>query len=231
MGQLLGGVTIHQFLDTTVFVGFVFKHDNWNTASCVCLSGPDPKCTSSRVSAEFTNKVGAIRKEFSSDLLAVLDKLRRKNQCDFVSMTDLGWLVLICNRMRIWRFVNWLAGELKNENITFGELVSRLHTALSNYMAETFIQEGLMMKRINPQDILCWMRRQPYHSLQTQISSVVDNSSDVSILLDAHDLASSRSLSIEFVTGDKEHIKNNEATIIKCLRIARVRHLSEFLPS
>ena len=224
-------MTIHQFLDTAVFVGYVFKHDCWGRASCICLSGSDKKYTSARVTGEFTNKVGTIRRESSGNLLEVMDKLRRKNQSDFVSLMDLGWLVAVCNGMRIWRFINWFAGKLKNENITFGELVRRLHTAHSDYMAETLIQEQLITKRFNPNDILCWMRRLPYNSLYSQVSAVVDNSNDVKILLDAHDLASNRNIRpLEFVTGDKEHIKSNEATIVKCLKITKVRYLLEFMP-
>lgn len=220
------------FLDTGVFVGYVFRHDHWHQASCNCLSMESAKYTSTNVSAEFSNVVSKIRDEFRDELLIIIDRLHRKNQGDFVSHTDLGWLVMMGSKSRIARFLNWLATQLKQERLTFGQLVNRLRDAERNYMADTLTQEAAIKKRIGPKDVVCWMRRVTYPTLKNQISGQVGDLDDVDILLDAHDLAANKNLkSLEFITGDKEHIKDNEDLILKNLRIARIRYLLDFLPS
>jgi hypothetical protein len=138
-------------------------------------------------------------------------------------------LVVTGSRLRIARFLNWLAAQLKNEHLTFGDLVIRLREAERNYMSDAYLQETAIKKRIGAGDVVCWMRRVTYPSLKNQISVPIGDPDDVDILLDAHDLATNRKLtSLRFVTGDKEHIKDNEGLILRTLSISKVMYLLDF---
>lgn len=67
-----------------------------------------------------------------------------------------------------------------------------------------------------------------YTEKERMLSEYIDNTSDVQILLDAHDLALELKIVLDFVTGDWRDIKGNDDYICSQINLRRIVFLAEF---
>ena len=223
-------IGICDFFDSNVFLGFIFEHDDWYSASCNCLNNDRVKYTSSNVIGEVEHKIYEIRRIVQDEILMLIHKLnKQRNSMDYMTLSDIGWMVNFVQKKKIKSFIESCVDELKEEQPTFNEMASRLRNGLNDYMNDTMKNEIEINRRINEKELNCWVRRLPYKDLKNCISQYVKDFNDVQILLDAHDLAAkNKSLSLTFITGDNNHIIRNKEKLSDVLDINDFDYLANY---
>lgn len=210
-------------------MGYVYRHDSWHQNACNCINATNKKFTSTRVKGEFEYRSSEIRDEVRDQLLGVIHRLQKNNPADSMSLSDLQRMVINAKGIRIYSFVQYVAEDKVDTIITFIEMIEELRGALRDYLSEAYRREDEIVRMITSSKITLHLRRLPYYKIVSQVQDIVKDESDARILVDAHDLAIKRGISIlGFVTGDKRDIKNNEEDIIKLLNIHEIKYLKDF---
>jgi hypothetical protein len=216
-------------LETSVFIGFAFPDDRWETAAKACLAAPQKKYTSQTVENEFSKKMDYSIRTIQRELLGFLRDLKHKRGTDIFDDAGRKRLLDKTRELKIWPFLKSMVSDL-DPLTTYIALDDRLRELLHEFLAEVFARRTFLRTRINSVGIESWLRVDDYGTVQRQLRAIIPNPDDVEILLDAHDLTCHYKLELAFVTGDWKDIKQHEAQITSSTGIKRIVYLAEFEP-
>ena len=217
------------FLETSVFLGYAFPCDHWETAATVCLSSPQKKFTSNTVENELCKKLEYSVQRIQRELLGLLRDLKKKHGSGAIGEAGLKRLKDTARELKIRPFLESMIPDVAPEN-TYTDFDARVRNILHQFLAQVQLRRTTLRTWIDQVAIESWLRVVPYDTLRQQLIRSVPNSDDVEILLDAHDLATNQNLAISFVTGDLKDIKRNETAITGMTRIQKIMYLDEFRP-
>jgi len=210
-------------------IGYVFPEDTWHTASCNCLSSSNRKYISSRVRGEFESKTEEISQTISEELLTLTHRIRRKNPMDYPTFNDIERIISLCRNKRIEPMIKGIFQSYTDSPFTFGDLVENLTDRRRDYYALSLIRLIEVRNMFTDRTIITHVRRSRYRELFTELNRVISNTSDIAILIDAHDLTSRGNVRpLDFVTGDKYDILDNIDVIMDNLELRDIIPLASF---
>lgn len=221
------------FIETTVFVGYCFIDDGWNTASIKHLNLGLKKWTSQRVCNEF-NKQFRYKSRVRNEAMLkfrdnVANSITTNPQSNNIDMKKIGRLIPIVkddNNNTNW--VKNVAMGLVNASSTKVQLVSKIEAFINVYMQFSLKHYSEIQRWCGIQDmtIECWSRFTPYETISSSfVNDGMLNEDDNEILLDAHDLCATCPGDIHFITGDWNDIASHKASIVNLTNIADVVYL------
>lgn len=194
------------------------------------MRSPTPKHTSTFVKGEFERKHPIIINEISSEIREVMYRLRKKRSDDVMDVRDIQGMSHMKKGNRTDIFFRNMAKEYSSSNITFGQMVTELDNRLSSYLDDSYTGKTEVLTRLSNGKISCWNRTTSYPLETQQLKVRITNTNDVTILIDAHDIAICNSMSdLHFVTADDRDIKSHESIITSTLSINSVMSLSTFI--
>lgn len=218
------------FLDTNVLIGYCFPDDRWHTESSAVLRKPGHFHTSETVISEFDHR---FREKIAStperigrhvaDFKRYMLKTRLPEELDVVRIVRLQNTIQQYGGypIQIKRCFLELLEDLKpmcNRDILFEQL-DRLPMDLeaSSFRNRSTVTGLLVVHR----------RDEEYPSIRGRLSDILEDhpgvENDISILLDAHDLAVQRQIAVlVVVTGDKKHFVDYKDEILQEIRVNEI---------
>jgi hypothetical protein len=214
-------------LETSVFIGFAFPDDRWESAAKACISSAQKKYTSKTVENEFGKKLEYSVRLIQREILVFLRDMKRRRGTDIVDEATRKRLLAETRDMKIGPFlISVVTGmDPSTTHLSFDE---QLRDILHRFLADVEGRKTAIRTWIDHMDIESWLRVDSYETLQQQLRRSIPNHDDVEILLDAHDLASNQKLELAFVTGDWKDIKQHQSQITGSTGIKRIMYLAEF---
>jgi hypothetical protein len=208
------------FLDSNVLIGYYFFcGDHWGNRAKHLIEIPEPKHSSDHVWQECFGVDGTrgkcrtlmqeIRDEFNS-AISLLTKEEYTPLDLFFQAKDDEW--------KIMEIIQLLAAKYEKD---VKLLTRKIRNAERKYEIDcadrlTFLKKPAIIK-IHERDV-------DYLELQQILDPVIEDPSDVIILLDAHHVGCTIS-SLNFVSGDHGHIVRNKQFIVNNTKISDVTYL------
>lgn len=215
------------FLDTNVLIGYCFPDDRWHTESGVVLRKPGHFHTSETVISEFDyrfrEKIASTSERIGrhvADFKRYLLETGLPEELDVMRIVKLQAAVQQYRGypIQIKRCFLELLEDLKpmcNRDLLF-ERLDRLPMDLegSSFRNRRTVTSLLVVHR----------RSEEYPSIRGRLSDILKDhpnvENDISILLDAHDLALQRQIAVlVFVTGDKKHFVDYKDEILQEIQV------------
>jgi len=215
------------FLDTSVFLGYIFPQDRWEKDATACLRSTMKKYTSTSVESEMQKKIEYVRRKVRSEILGLIQSLSQQKD-RAITDSDVKRIGEGVKKSKIAPIIRELLNELmiRNENISI--FCSTARTALWNYLAQIQTRDDEIKKRIGRVEFESWTRYEEYEEIRKELSEWIANDDDIEILLDAHDLVVINGMVLEFVTADFEDFKFCKDKIPSIIKIDRIAFLSGF---
>jgi hypothetical protein len=221
-------MTICLFLDTAVFMGYVFPNDRWERAAYNCILAKRKKFTSNKVEGELRKKTDYATRRIAGEMRRFAFDLSGKKPDTVVQDNDIQRILGSITDLKIGPALRELFGDPARKGITYGQLRELLNNIQWDYLGMVHVRTKQAEEMLAKLDIESWSRFAPYPEIEAGLSAIVKNSSDVQLLLDAHDLASTQNVVLDFVTGDWTDIKGNEIGILALVKLKKITYLAEF---
>ena len=221
-------MSICLFLDTAVFMGYVFPNDRWERAAYNCILTQRKKYTSSKVEGELRKKTKYARDKITIEIRKLVFSLSEKKQDSVVQDPDVQRILDRTGDTKILPTLKLVFSDPARKGITYGQLRDLLNNIQWDYLGMVHVRTKQAEEMITNLDIESWSRFASYPEIEAGLSAIVKNSSDVQLLLDAHDLASTQNVVLDFVTGDWNDIKGNEIGILALVKLKKITYLAEF---
>lgn len=218
------------FLDTNVLIGYCFPDDRWHTESSAVLRKPGHFYTSETVMSEFDHR-------FREKIASIPERIGR-HVANFKRYLLKTGLPEDLDAMRIARLQNTVQqyrGYPIQIKRCFMELLEDLKPRCNrDTLFERLdrlpmdLEASSFRNRSTVTDLLVVHRRsEEYPSIRETLSDILKDhpgvENDISILLDAHDLAIQRQIAeLVFVTGDKKHFVDYKDRILQEIRVNRI---------
>lgn len=210
------------FVDSNVIIGYYFFcGDKWGNQAKRLIEIPETKHSSNNVWQECfgdgnTGKCKTIFREIKDEFYNAISLLIK----DQFSPLDL-YSLAIEEKWKTLDIIQDLAGKYEKD---VKEFVRKIRKAERRY--EIGCEDRLTSLK-KPAILLIHERDVEYPVTRRILNSAIDDSSDVTILLDAHHVGLKIS-ELDFVTGDREHIIRQKEIIIANTNISNVVYLDNF---
>jgi hypothetical protein len=207
------------FLDSNVLIGYYFFcGDRWGNQAKKLIEKPEMKHSSTTVWEECFGdgnhgKCKTLAQEIKDEFFGAISLLTK----DTYSAADLYYQA-VDEKWKILDIIQELAGKYEND---IKELIRKIRKAERKYESDCQDRLSLLKK---PAIIQLHERDIEYPEIFTTLRSVIEDESDVVILLDAHHVGYYIS-DLDFVSGDHNHIYKNRQTIIEHTKIANITFL------
>jgi predicted CopG family antitoxin len=204
------------FVDSNVIIGYYFFcGDRWGNQAKKLIEIPEMKHSSTTVWHECfgdgnAGKCKTLFREIKDEFYYAISLLTK----DQFSPLDL-YSLAIEEKWKILEIIQELAGKYEKD---VKELVRKIRKAEWRYEIDC---DDRLLSLKKPTILLIHNRDVEYPNTQRILNSAIDDSSDVTILLDAHHVGSKIS-ELDFVTGDHEHIVRKKEIIIANTNISNV---------
>ncbi|MGA2120581.1 MAG: hypothetical protein ABSG49_00905 [Methanoregula sp.] len=211
------------FLDSNVFIGYYFFcGDMWGNQAKKLVEIPEQKHSSDHVWHECFGVDGChgrcktILQEIKDEFFSAISLLTK----DRYSPVDL-FSVVTEEKWRTMDIIQELAARYEHD---IKQLERKIRFAERKYESDCDDRLSLLKK---PAIIQLHERDVEYPELFRTLKSVIEDESDVVILLDAHHVGGTLA-GLDFVSGDHYHVYRNRQTIIDHTNIANVSFLDYF---
>jgi hypothetical protein len=207
------------FIDSNVIIGYYFFcGDRWGNQSKKVIEFPEIKHSSTTVWHECfgegnTGKCKTIFNEIKDEFFNAIAFLTKEDY----SPADL-YILVVDEEWKIREIVEELVGRYEKD---VKELVRKIRKAERRY--EIDCDERLTSLK-KPAILLIHNRDVEYPDIQKILQSVIEDSSDITILLDAHHVGATIA-ELHFLTGDYEHIVQQKDSIIDNTNLSNVVYL------
>ena len=210
------------FLDSNVLIGYYFFcGDNWGNQAKRLVEIPEMKHSSTTVWQECFGdgthgKCKTLFREIKDEFYSAISLLTK----DDFSALDL-YSIAIEEKWKILEIIQELAGKYEHD---IKELVRKIRKAERKYESDCDDRFNALKK---PTILQIHARDVEYPDIHQILNSVIEDASDVVIILDAHHVGGSIT-NLDFVSGDRNHIFRHRQTIIDHTNISNVRYLDHF---
>lgn len=206
------------FLDSNVIIGYVFfKADHWGKSSKNVIDAKEPKHYSYFVYDEcFRFQIGkcdSIRRRINFEFFKAISTLKKERSLD---------LLLYDAEKEKWKIIDILKEILSSFN---GDIAS-LEADLRNYQHQ-FEYELKGRQNHIKKLVKCHYRRDPYSAIYAALSNLIQNKSDIEIILDAHHVAIFHN-NLILITGDRKDILDNTTKILPHVKITSIKNLRDY---
>lgn len=215
------------FLDTSVFLGYIFPQDRWEKDATACLLSTMKKYTSTSVESEMQKKIEYVRRTVRSEILGLIQSLSQQKD-RAITDSEIKRIEEGLRRSKIAPIVKELLNELKAKNEKTSVFCTEARNALRIFTAQIQTREDEIKEKIGRVEFESWTRYEEYEEIRKELSEWIANDDDIEILLDAHDLVVTVGMALEFVTsdyGDFKFCRDKNPAITK---IARITFLPDF---
>jgi len=203
------------FLDSNVIIGYIFHMtDHWGRATVLAFEDPEPNHSGFAIQRECFGlcdtsggKVRTAQKDVVRALRRVIYRLRRGQTLDQIT-AGLDGDDRIQEVLEEVRRVMIGSPARKADEVVLRSLPA--------FEREVIRRQEVVKKNCS------WHRRAAYYpGISAALSQEIPDGDDVTVVLDAHDVAR-RVPGLAYVSGDYSHIVHNEKTILAHTQIARV---------
>ena len=225
---MLRGNWMDYFLDTNVELGYVFCTDPWNTPAIIVFDSNDKLHYSDNVDKEFQKNLSIFlrqQRDFFYSVAEELGYLGLRN-IGYNEFNSIGLSVefndFAENKKESCLKLLWdIANKKKKDKIEVKGLVRKIMRFHRNF--EHFL---LKRKTAFERKVMFHKRDDDYIEIFEELKNLGIHEEDNNIILDAHDLATTQSLNLDFVTSDNAVHKLPQQ--VSKLNINEFLHLRDF---
>lgn len=205
------------FHDTNSIIAYCFINDSWNKKAEIVFERHSSHYTSKRVLDEFKEKEEEIIEEFHSKLSEFSEKIRRSSK-DVFYVDDKTRLRKKADKS-IQGFV-YEALELVEFPKSREELADLFMDLYLHFLKVKSIRFDMLLEKV----LKIHFRGTDYPDLDKELKKIgIHNGKrDRGILLDAHDLAVTSSISVCFVTTDDCICEKNKQKVLDLLQFSEI---------
>ncbi len=217
------------FLDTNVELGYVFCTDPWNPPAVTVFDSNDRLHYSDNVNEEFRKNMIIFSRQQRQFFFEVADELESlgMRKISYNEFSSIGLSVDLANDFAenkkesclklLWNIAN----RKKKDKIRVKDLIREIMGFRRNFERFLFNRKTAFENKV-----MFHRRNANYPEIFDELESLGIHEEDNHIILDAHDLATTRSLELDFVTSDNKVHKLPQQ--VDALNINEFLHLRDF---